>query len=98
MSADDLRQRVAKRLAEIRDAKVKNLRRCKPRPPTVMQDGTQIAAAGVEEIALFAVDTNAWIEALDLALETMDDEFRKMNEPVRPKDEVVETKKQEQVY
>ncbi len=99
MSADELRRRVELKLVEVRDAKVKNLRRCKPRPPTVMQDGTQISAAGVEEIALFAVDTNAWIDALNLAMETIDDEYTKMTAPVVPKDENVgEKQEHRQVY
>lgn len=98
MSADELRTRVVKTLSDELGARVKNLRRCKPRPPTVMQDGTQVAAAGVEEIALYAVDTNAWIDALTMAINLIDEEFRKMNEPVKPKDEAEPVVEVKQVY
>lgn len=99
MSADDLRRRVEARLVEARDDNVKNLRRCKPRPPTAMQGGAIVPAATTEEIALYAVDTNAWIDALTKAIEIIDDEYQKMTAPVVPRDERVdEQPKTGQVY
>ena len=67
----------------MRDDKVNNLRRCKPRPPTQIEGGI-IPASTCEEIALYAVDTNAAIDALNLAVEIIEAEYKKMTSSEEP--------------
>lgn len=86
VTADLLRQRVLARLTELRADKVNSLRRCKPRSAMVMRDGAVIAASTPDEIAMFAVDTNASIDALDIAINAINEEFRKLTSPEQPED------------
>jgi len=66
-----------KALRGLRDDKINNLRRCKPRPPTQIEGGV-IPASTCEEIALYAVDTNSSIDALNLAVEIIEAEYKKL--------------------
>lgn len=83
MSADLLARNCVKTLRDLRDDKVKTLRRCKPRPPTMME-GAVIPASGIEEIALFAVEVNATIDAFNIAIEAIEAEFKRMTSPEDP--------------
>lgn len=84
MSADLLARNCVTALRNLREEKIKKLRLCKPRPPTVMPDGVVVPSSGVEEIALLAVDTNSAIDAFNLAIETVEKEFLKLTSPEEP--------------
>lgn len=84
MTADLLRSRSVARLTQIRADTVGRLRLCKPRAPLQMQDGAVIPSATPDEIALYAVDLNATVDALDRAIEIIQDEFKKMTSPEEP--------------
>lgn len=84
MSAELLARKAVAELRRIRDEKVGSLRRCKPRPPTVTESGGVVPACGIEEIALYAVDTNATIDALNLSIEIIEQEFEKLTKPEEP--------------
>jgi hypothetical protein len=86
MSADLLARNCVRVLKAIREEKTKALRRCKPRPPTEV-NGTMIPAASCEEIALYAVDTNATVDAFNLAIDTIESEYKKIVSPEQPDDE-----------
>lgn len=98
MTADALRSRVIARLIETRATTVGNLRRCRPRAPTQMQGGAVINAATAEEIALYAVDLNATIDALDNAINIIQDEFKKLMSPEQPDDDEKPGKEARQLY
>ena len=87
MSADLLSRNVIRSLSKIREAKILSLRRCKPRGATVVE-GTVIDPSSCEEIALFAVDTNAAIDAINLAIDTIEAEYKKIVSPEEPETEV----------
>lgn len=90
MTADLLSQRVLSRLRERRNDSVMRLRLCKPRSPIVQGAGNGgasvavIPPASVEEIALFAVDVNATVDALDNAIAIIQEEFKKITSPEQP--------------
>ena len=50
-------------------------------------EGSTVPAATCEEIALFAVDTNATVDALGLAIETIEAEYKKIISPEAASDE-----------
>jgi hypothetical protein len=87
MSAELLARKAVAELRRIRDDKVSSLRRCKPRPPTVTESGGVVPSATCEEISLFAVDVNATIDALNIAIETIEVEYKKLTQPEDPADE-----------
>ena len=86
MTPDLLRSRIVARLTEQRAETLGKLRRCKPRAPLVMDQGT-IAATTAEEIALFAVDTNATVDALEQAIAIVQEEYKRLVSPEQPGDE-----------
>lgn len=86
MTADILRSRTVARLTQLRADTVGNLRRCKPRAPLKIGDSAVIPATSAEEIALYAVETNATIDALDRAIEAIQDEFKKLVSPEQEPD------------
>lgn len=94
MSIDLLRQRVLARLTELRAEKVNNLRRCKPRSALVLDKGAVVESPSCEEIALFAVDTNATIDAIDLTIAAINEEFKKITSPEEPETQTDEDKQQ----
>ena len=83
MSADLLARKVTARLREAREEKVNSLRRCKPRAPMIVE-GAAIAAATAEEIAFFAIDTNATIDAFNIAMSIIEEEYKKIISPEQP--------------
>lgn len=87
MSAELLARKAVAELRRIRDERVGNLRRCRPRAPTVTESGGVVPCAGIEEIALYAVETNATIEALNVAISTIEEEFEKLSKPEDPPEE-----------
>jgi len=97
MSAELLARKAVAELRRIRDEKVGSLRRCKPRPPTVAETGI-VPAASAEEIAFYAIDTNATIDALGIAIEIIEAEFKKLTQPEEPVVEVDEKKQARRLY
>ena len=93
MSADLLARNCVSTLRSLREERVKTLRRCKPRAPMVVEESS-IPAATCEEIALYAVDTNATVEALDLAINTIEEEYQKIIRPEQAPEDDAETKTQ----
>ena len=85
MTADLLQQRVLSRLRERRNEVVMRLRLCKPRNPTVFEQGV-VAASSSEEIAMLAVDINATVDALDNAIAVIQEEFKKLTSPEQEPD------------
>jgi hypothetical protein len=83
MSVDLLARNVINSLLKIKEAKILSLRRCKPRGPTVVENAV-IEASSCEEIALFAVDVNATIDAINLAIDTIEAEYKKLINPEEP--------------
>ena len=91
MSAELLARKVTAELKRMRDDKVSGLRKCKPRSPTVLPEGQgTIPAATSEEIALYAVDLNATIDALNNAISVIEEEFKKLTQPEEPAPETPE--------
>ena len=87
MSADLLARSCVRILNELREEKIKNLRRCKPRPPTEI-NGAVVPAATAEEIAFYAIDTNSTIDTINRSIEIIESEFKKIVSPEEP--EVIE--------
>jgi len=83
MSADLLARNCVKALRDLRDEKIKMLRRCKPRPPTTLE-GAVIPAATAEEVAFYAIDLNATIDALNNSIDLIEREYKKLTEPEQP--------------
>jgi|TARA_R110000868_G_scaffold154926_1_gene381228 hypothetical protein len=83
MSADLLARKVTARLRELREDKINALRRCKPRAPMVVE-GATVPSATCEEIALFAVDTNATIDAINMLMSVVEEEYKKLINPEEP--------------
>jgi len=98
MSAELLARKAVAELRRIRDEKIGSLRRCKPRPPTVTESGGVVPSATCEEISMFAVDTNATIDALGIAIEIIEAEFKKLTQPEEPVVEVDEKKQARRLY
>lgn len=94
----ELHDRVTRALKEARENAVQRLRKCKPRSPIQMQDGAVIDASGCEEIALAAVDINATVDALDLALRILDDEWKRIQRPDVDVEVEDETKQRGSIY
>lgn len=92
MSAELLARKAVAELRRVRDEKVGNLRKCKPRFATITKEGGVIGAATVEEIALYAVDTNATVDALNMAIDIIEVEFNKITRPEEPEDTADESK------
>ena len=86
MSADLLARNCVKVLKAAREEKIKTLRRCKPRPP-IEVNGSVISASSAEEIAFSAIDTNATIDAINLAIDTIEAEYQKIVSPEEPEKE-----------
>jgi CBS-domain-containing membrane protein len=86
MSADLLARNCVKILNSLRDEKVRNLRRCKPRPPTEV-NGAIVPAASAEEIAFYSIDLNATIDALNEAVDVIQAEFKRLTQPEEPPSE-----------
>ncbi len=84
MSAELLARKVVAELRRIRDERVGNLRRCKPRAPTVTESGGVVPATTASEIAFYAIDTNATIDALNLSMTIIEEEFKKLTQPEEP--------------
>lgn len=87
MSADLLARNCVRVLREVREEKTKSLRRCKPRPPMEV-NGSIVPSATAEEIAFYAIDTNATIDAINLAIDTIEKEYKKIVSPEEPDTEV----------
>ena len=87
MSADLLARKVTARLREIREDKINALRRCKPRAPMVIE-GAAVPAATAEEIAFFAIDTNATIDAINMLMLVVEEEYKKLTNPEEPVDDI----------
>ena len=83
MSADLLARNCVRVLREVREEKTKSLRRCKPRPPMEV-NGSIVPSATAEEIAFYAIDTNATIDAINLAIDTIEKEYKKIVSPEEP--------------
>lgn len=83
MSADLLARKVTARLREIREDKINSLRRCKPRVPTIVE-GAAIPAATAEEIAFFAIDTNSTIDAINMVILMIEEEYKKITSSDQP--------------
>ena len=83
MSADLLARKVTGRLREIREEKINALRRCKPRAPMIVE-GAAVPAATAEEIAFFAIDTNATIDAINMLMSVVEEEYKKLINPEEP--------------
>jgi hypothetical protein len=47
-------------------------------------EGAAIAAATAEEIAFFAIDTNATIDAFNIAMSIIEEEYKKIISPEQP--------------
>lgn len=88
MSAELLARKVVAELRRIRDERVGNLRRCKPRAPTVTESGGVVPSATCEEVALYAVDLNATIDALNMSIAVIEEEFNKLTKPEEPPGEL----------
>lgn len=80
MTAAIIRDAAVKRLSEVREKSISALRFCKYMPATGTDKG-MIQPQSCEEIALKANEANAWIEAMDGAIEILNQEFRKLTEP-----------------
>ena len=98
MSAELLARKAVAELRRIRDEKIGSLRRCKPRPPTVTEGGGVIPAVSAEEIAFYAIDTNATVDALGIAIETIEVEYKKLTQPEDPVVEDDEKKQARSFY
>ena len=98
MSAELLARKAVAELRRIRDDKVASLRRCKPRPPTVTESGGVVPAATAEEIAFYAIDTNATVDALGIAIEIIEAEFKRLTQPEEPVVEDDEKKQARSFY
>jgi len=83
MSADLLARKVTARLREIREDKINALRRCKPRAPMVVE-GAAVPAATAEEIAFFAIDTNSTIDAINMVILMIEEEYKKITSSDQP--------------
>ena len=83
MSADLLARNCVRALRDLREEKFKMLRRCKPRPPTTMNEAV-VPAATAEEIAFYAVDLNATIDAIDRTIDLIEKEYKKLTAPEEP--------------
>lgn len=94
MSAELLARKAVTELRKIRDEKIGSLRRCKPRAPTVTAEGSVIAATTSEEIAFYAIDTNATIDALNIAISVIEEQFKKLTQPEEPEAEQTTDQKQ----
>lgn len=83
MSATLLRDAVIHRLKSAREQHIKSLRHCRYQPAVGIDKGI-LPATTAENIALFANQTNAWIEALDSISEIIDQEHKKLTQPEGP--------------
>ena len=50
-------------------------------------EGAAVAAATAEEIAFFAIDTNATIDAFNIAMSIIEEEYKKIISPDHPEDD-----------
>lgn len=85
MTPDLLRSRIVARLTKQRADTLSKLRRCKPRAPMVMEQGT-VPATSAEEIAFAAVEINAIVDTLESAIEAVQEEFKRLVSPEQPDD------------
>ena len=83
MSADLLARNCVRVLREVREEKTKSLRRCKPRPPMEV-NGSIVPSATAEEIAFYAIDTNATIDAINMLMSVVEEEYKKLINPEEP--------------
>lgn len=85
MSAELLARKAVAELRRIQAEKVAGLRKCRPRAPTVLPDGAgTIPSATCEEVAMYAIDINATVDALNVAIETIELEFKRLSQPEEP--------------
>jgi len=47
-------------------------------------EGAAVAAATAEEIAFFAIDTNATIDAINMLMSVVEEEYKKLINPEEP--------------
>jgi hypothetical protein len=80
MSADELRRRSVEVISEARDTAMQvavNLR-YRPLHPT---DGGYMPASTAEEIAFSAIEANAQVRALTIAINAINEVYRRMHQP-----------------
>lgn len=98
MTAAILRDAVMRRLDEARQRHLLALRMCKYQPAAGTDKGI-VPAVTVEQIALFANQTNASIEMLDGIADILNHEFRKLTEPeVKKSADITPINKKKRMY
>lgn len=97
MSAEVLRSNIIRQLAEAREKHIKALRLCKYQPAVGTDKGI-VPAVNTESIALYANQTNAWIEAIDMISELVEAEARKIMQPESGKVVDIKPEKQKRMY
>lgn len=86
MTAETLRANVLRRIDEARERHIQALRRCKYQPAVIHKEGAVVPPSSVEQIALYANQTNASIEMLDGISLIINEEFRKLTQPETPQE------------
>ncbi len=79
MSAEELRNRTAKRISELRDRAVEYSLNARFRPSS--GGNSYMPATTAEEIALQTLEGNALARAYTSALEVMNEEYKRMMQP-----------------
>jgi hypothetical protein len=79
MSAEELRNRTAQRISDLRDRAIEYSLNARFRPSA--HGSSYMPATTAEEIALQVLEGNALARAYTSALEVMNDEFKRMMQP-----------------
>lgn len=87
MSLELLRDNLRRRVTEKADGAIDIMMRLKFRPAGQMGDGAVIPANTLEEIAVKAIECNAYVEAYAWVLRALDEEFKHIVDPTPPAQE-----------